>query len=164
MEIAIISKNKRGKKMKKKIGMLLLCVVFMLTGCGMFDPNVDYDNDEKIASQANTYSKVNYRASEIDNTYELTCEVFEGMDTIWTYKASEDMERNVLITFRVESGKAKLVLISPDDTVKTIVEATEESGAVEEVEVTLSLEEGSNRIKLVGIEDTSVELEMTFEE
>lgn len=150
--------------MKKKLGLIFLCVMLFLTGCSALNAASVYDDEGKIASQTNTYSKVNYKASERENTFALTCEVFEGMDTIWTYKAEDDVEMCMLYTLKVESGKAKLVLILPDGSLETIVEVTSESEDAEAVETTLQLKEGVNRIKLVGDEDTSVELEMAIQE
>lgn len=150
--------------MKKRMGIMLLCAVMLLTGCAGYDPTTVYDNNRRIAGQSNTYNKVNYKQSQKDNTYKISCELFEGMDTIWNYNASEDMEIQMEYTLAVESGKAKLVLISPDGEVETITEVTNENEVNDSVEVTLQLEEGENRIKLVGGADTSVDLEMIFSE
>ncbi len=147
--------------MKKKVGVIFLCIVMLLTGCTSVDVTEVYDNDKKIASQSNTYNKVNYKMSEKNGTITLSCEVFEGMDTIWSYTASEDMEVDIRYSLKLESGKTKLVQILPDGTLETIVEVTGESEGVEGIEKTLQLKEGKNRIKIIGGKDTSINLEMT---
>lgn len=147
--------------MKKKLGIIFLCVVILLTGCASSDASSVYDNDRKIASQSNTYNKVNYEMSENNGTITLSCEVFEGMDTIWSYTASKDMEVDIRYSLKAERGKTKLVQILPDGTLVTIVEVTSESEGVEGIEKTLQLKEGKNRIKIIGGKDTSINLEMT---
>lgn len=165
--------------MKKKIGIVILCVAILLIGCTGYNPADLYDNNKRIAGQGNTYNKVNYKQSEKDNTYKISCEVFEGMDTVWNYNASEDMEMKMTYNLEVEGGKAKLVLISPDGELQTIAEIVsgeedyessessvtnenDEGNEGETAEVTLQLREGNNRIKLVGAADTALNLEMTF--
>ena len=148
--------------MKKKLGIIFLCVVILLTGCASSDASSVYDNDRKIASQSNTYNKVNYEMSENNGTITLSCEVFEGMDTIWSYTASEDMKVNIRYSLKVDNGKAKLVQILPDGALETIVEVTDETEEADKVEKTLQLKKGKNRIKIIGGEDTAVKLELTI--
>ena len=170
--------------MKKRLGIIILCTAMLLGGCTGYNPAALYDNNRRIAGQGNTYNKVNYKQSQKDNTYKISCEVFEGMDTLWSYNASEDMEMKMTYSLEVEGGKAKLVLISPDGELQTITEIicdedgyessgssrssatgeADESNEGEAAEVTLQLKEGNNRIKLIGGADTSLNLEMTFTE
>lgn len=154
------------KKMllKKKIMLVLLCTVMVLTGCAAFDAAAVYDDEKKIASRSNTYNKVNYKQVEVGDTVELSCQVFEGMDTIWTRTLKEDASMVMSYDMEVTNGKAKLVLILPDDSMETIAEVSQEQGTDAGEEITLELKEGLNRIKLVGGEDTSVKLEMTVSE
>ncbi len=170
--------------MKKRLGIVILCTAMLLGGCSGYKTSELYDNNRRIAGQGNTYNKVNYKQSQKDNTYKISCEVFEGMDTIWTYNASEDMEMKMTYSLEVEGGKAKLVLISPNGELQTIAEIisdedgyessessrssttgeADEDNEGETADVTLQLREGNNRIKLVGGADTSINLEMTFPE
>lgn len=143
---------------------IILFMVVLLTGCsGGFDMAAVYDNETQIASQSNSYNKINYKQSETGNTITVVCETFEGMDTLWSYYADGTENFDFAYDLKAESGKAKLVLIRPDKTLETLVEVTGETqGREAEGAMTLELEEGSNRIKLVGGEDTRIDLEMTL--
>jgi hypothetical protein len=66
------------------------------------------------------------------------------METLWSIKS--DHNKNVLIeyTSQIKKGKLKLVLIHPDDTIKTIFEGDGEST------VNVPVKKGNNRIKIIG--------------
>ncbi len=158
------SKKSRRFKIGRNIGILLLSMGVLLTGCsGISDMVAVYDNEARIASQSNSYNKVNYRQSEKNNTITVVCETFEGMDTLWDYDAEGTESFDFAYDLKSESGKAKLVLIRPDGSLETLVEVTDKTeGRKAEGAMTLEMEAGRNRIKLVGGEDTQIDLEMTM--
>ncbi|WP_308780268.1 hypothetical protein [uncultured Clostridium sp.] len=45
----------------------------------------------------------------------------EGLDIIWTYEADKDMELDMKYLLNVTSGKVKLVLISADNSVTSLI-------------------------------------------
>lgn len=156
--------------MKKKLYAVILAVALLASGCS---PMNVYDNEERIADNSNSYNKIRYKQSTKDDTTTITCGKMEGMDTVWKYQAEEDMTLQMYCTLEVTSGKAKLVLIQPDDTIITLAE--KESTAEEEINTeenddttstaesmsTLELKKGSNRMKIVCEKDTSFSLSFT---
>ncbi len=154
-EEMLIKRNKTGR-----VFALFVCMIFIFTGCGaMF--NV-YDDETKLASDSNSYNKVNYVWNQDGDRITVSCGKFEGMETIWKYNTDEDVTFDMVYNFKVKSGKAKLVLIKPDDTVEILTEISaddkerEQSGTF-----TLELGDGENRIKLVGSDAESISLDMT---
>ncbi len=63
----------------------------------------------------------------------------------------------------VTAGKAKLVFIAPDGTLTGILEITTEEDVNEGSPVTLPIEKGTNRIKLVAADEANIEYELNIE-
>lgn len=155
--------------MKKKLYAVILAVALLASGCS---PMNVYNNEERIADNSNSYNKIRYKQSTKDDTTTITCGKMEGMDTVWKYQAEEDTTLQMCCTLEVTSGKAKLVLIQPDDTIITLAEKSpqeEEMSAEENDDTTstaesmstLELKKGSNRMKIVCEKDTSFSLSFT---
>ena len=83
------------------------------------------------------------------------------MDTIWEFDADETEEVNISYSLTVTAGRAKLVYVSPDRTVTTLVECIADGKNEQSASETIEVEEGENRIRLVGAEGTSLEYEFT---
>lgn len=150
----------------KRIITIVAVSAFVLGGCGI-DANpmlAAYDNDELIASTSNSYNLIGFTQVIDGQSYVGSVEKIEGMDTVWTYDADNDTSVSIEYLLSVESGKAKLVLISPDGTLSTIVEVTSEAGMDEAVSESLSVVKGKNRIKLVAGENTKADLELSISE
>lgn len=121
-----------------------------------------YDNDEKISSTTNSFN-LNIEEQSIEGQqYRGHIEKIEGMDTIWTYESDEDKELDMTYLINVTSGKLKLVLISPDNSVTNIVERTNQSDVIDYATNTLYIKKGLNRIKIVAGKDTGAELDITI--
>ena len=90
-----------------------------------------------------------------------SAEKLEGMDTIWEFDADEAEEVNISYSLTVTSGKAKLVYVSPDETVTTLVECIADGENEQSASEFIEVEKGENRIRLVGAEGTSLEYEFT---
>lgn len=145
----------------KKLIMSILILVLALTGCSANSMNSLYDNDEEIASENNSFN-LNEEEQTI-NVQQLKGNVeFEGMDTIWTYEADEDVDIDITYLLKVSNGKAKLVLISPDNNTTLIVESTNESELKDYATNTLQIKKGINRIKLVAGKNTISEFDISI--
>lgn len=151
----------RGRKKAAVLALILL--ISCLGGCSNMMTGV-YDDASMLVKDSNTYNKVNWKSSIEDRKYTVSAVKFEGMDTIWTYDAPEDASIEITYLVKVHDGKMKLVLIAPDDTLTTIAEITTESSMEEAESVTLELEKGENRIKLVGGKDTKLDMEIFISE
>lgn len=148
--------------MNKKIRILSAVIVIILsaTGCIMNNGTRVYDNEDMIVKDYNSYNLVMSKQHVEDNCLTGSAQSLEGMGTIWRFDAAEDTEVNLTYRINVSSGKAKLVLISPDDTITTLAECTPDSDG-EEVTETFQANEGENRIKLIGAKGTEIEYEIS---
>lgn len=82
------------------------------------------------------------------------------MDTVWSYESEEDKLLDITYLINVTSGKLKLVLISPDNSVTNIIEQTEKSDMTNSATNNLDIKKGLNRIKIVGDKDTVADLDI----
>ena len=134
--------------MKKQVVILL---VVLLIISGIFFQKIFsntsytdiYENDDRIISVADSYSYRNRIGENKNKRTELSFKL-TGMETLWAIKS--DYDTNILIEYasQIEKGKLKLVLIHPDDTIKTIFK-----GSGENI-VNIPVKKGTNRIKIVG--------------
>jgi len=148
------------KKVKMFITTMLL--ILGLTACQDNPMSAIYDNDSKIVSDSNVYNLTNDEQNIEKQNYKGSIEKFEGMDTIWTYNATEDENVELKYLAAVYSGKMKLVLIAPDNSLTTIVEITSETDLKDYQTYMLELKEGTNRIKVIGGENTKLDIELSI--
>lgn len=150
----------------KKLILLFLAMLFVLTGCftgAINDMGEIYSNDEKISSDTNTYN-LNYIKNQTIDMQRFVGDIeFDGMDTIWKYNAEKDIEIDMSYLLTLSQGTAKLVLIQPDGTVVNITETTKDSDITELQVASLSLKEGENRIKLVAKNKARISFEFIIE-
>lgn len=152
-----------NKKINKvKIMMIVVTLIFGVMACAS-NPMVDfYDNDSKIASNSNSYNLINCEQRIEEQNYKCSIEKFEGMDTVWTYDAAEDISAELSYFVSVYNGKMKLVLIAPDDSLTTIAEITPETKLEDSLNYTINLKKGKNRIKVVAGKDTKLDIELSI--
>lgn len=144
---------------KKKVILIILGSLLLLTGCSNYMASL-YDNNEKIASNTNSYTIVGIE-QEIDNDkFSGKVKKLEGMDTIWTYDADEDITIDMIYKLDVKKGKVKLVLISPDKTVTDLIEISEDGDIKDYCTNKVYIKQGENRIKMVAGKDTSLEFDI----
>ena len=156
----------------KKILIILMVSVFMLSGCSseMINAisegaNSAYEDDERIAGTSNSYNKSFSLQQSKNGHLTGTVKNMQGMDTIWKYKAKEDMELQMDYLLNNKAGQVKLVLILPDDSLVTLVEVNEDSEKQEEMlSETVTLLKGMNRIKLVAKDAEEIEYELNIPE
>lgn len=144
------------------ISLLSIFMFIVFIGCGDTNSAI-YNNDKKLAETSDSWSLFNNNQSiannEFNGTYELS-----GCGTIWRYSSDEQVDLQVPYNLIVKSGKAKLILITPDNEVKTLVENTSKSPVKDEATFTLPIEKGLNRIKLVGSKKANIQVQLKIDE
>lgn len=141
---------------------VIIVLVLGLTACASKEMETVYDNASKIASGSNTYNLINDVQKIEGQNYKGSIEKFEGMDTIWTCDVPEDESVELAYLISVSSGKMKLVLITPDNSLTTIIEITPESRQEDFQTYMLHLKKGENIIKVVSEEDTKIDMELSI--
>ncbi|MDU4861622.1 MAG: 50S ribosomal protein L7ae [Terrisporobacter othiniensis] len=142
---------------KNKYVMIFIVLSMVLVGCSKNYMASIYNDNEKISSDANSFNLDVDKQSIDGQKSKGVIKKIEGMDTIWTYESDKDMELDMTYLLNVVSGKLKLVLISPDSSVTTLIERSKESEVVDYATNTLQIKKGLNRIKIVANKNTSIE-------
>lgn len=146
------------KKILVLIAAALLCL--SLAGCGVEFTESQYNSDSFIAQKGdNGLSKMSVMSTKNKNEVSFSVQEFKGTKTLWTMDYTQGGETAVDVTFGLEAGKAKLVLIDSNGKVETIAECTPDLGIERSNEFIVTMTKGKNRIKLVGldVEDLKVE-------
>lgn len=134
----------------------------VLAGCEENPAAALYDNESAIVSESNTYNLDGVTQQIVDDTYEVTAENMEGMDTVWTFEAEYEAEISVSYSISLQSGKLKLVLIAPDGMMTTLAECSPDMGLNGEEVIAVS--PGENRIKVVAGEKTGFTMDLSIAE
>lgn len=149
--------------MKKLKGLLAMLVLTLgVSACTPGALTDVYEDEEKIASDSNAYSRINSVLHISDQGYEASFGRFKGMETIWTYDAEKEQAIEFQYLISVESGRLKLVLITPDGAVTTLVEITSETTMEEAQYGVIQVTKGENRIKIVGEDVENADIELTI--
>lgn len=122
-----------------------------------------YDDEGLIVKSHDSYNLIRSKQSADGNTLSGSAERLEGMGTIWKYNAPEATEVNIEYGLKVSSGKAKLVLISPDDRITVLTECISDSDAEQSATEALQIEKGKNRIKLIGAKGTEIDFTVSVD-
>ena len=145
---------------KTILGTFLITV--LLAGCAVNPAVAVYDNNEKIASESNTFNLDAVEQEIMDGQMTANVERMEGMETIWSYSSEKDEEVDITYRLSVYSGKLKMALITPDGEVCIIEECDTEM--IEPLQSTFNIQTGVNRIKLVASKDTRFDMEVSIAE
>jgi hypothetical protein len=130
---------------KVVISLLLISLMLYLTGCSVSDYQKSiYDDDSKIASQADSYNFRSRSGNTSNEKTEVKFGAFYGADTLWTINANKDSVLTVEYDVKLEKGDFKVVLIDPDNKIIAIVSG--QKAGEQEVKV----KSGNSRIKIVG--------------
>lgn len=158
--------------MKKKLFVIIAVIAIIYAAIfatvaliTIFLPATVYDN-QKLLAGGDSSNRMNYRLSIHDETTTVKCDKMTGSDTLWKYNADNDKNLQMEYTFQVTSGKAKLILVNPDDTIITLAEQAGADGselsAPAESIVELDLKKGVNRIKIVCEKGATFSLSFKF--
>ena len=142
---------------KNKYVMIFIVLSMVLVGCSKNYMTSIYNDNEKISSNTNSFNLDVDKQSIDGQEFKGVIKKIEGMDTIWTYESDKDIELDMTYLLNVVSGKLKLVLISPDSSVTTLIERSKESEVVDYATNTLQIKKGLNRIKMVANKNTNIE-------
>jgi hypothetical protein len=149
--------------MTRITAILILCVIVVsLSGCG--DLNAIYDDNATIAKSGDSYSISGAGSIKTGNELSVNTATITGTRTIWRYNTDSDVDVTFYYSLSVTAGgKAKLVLITPDDEVIILFENTDNASNIEMQSITLSLKAGNNRIKIVGYDAPKIDLKLSIE-
>lgn len=137
--------------------MIFIVLAMVLVGCSKNDINFIYNDDKKILSDINI-SELDVKEQSIKGEeFKAVINKIEGLDIIWTYEADKDMELDMKYLLNVTSGKVKLVLISADNSVTTLIERSQKSELVDYATNVLQIKKGLNTIKIVANDNASFE-------
>ena len=135
--------------MKKTVAFLLALVLALgLVGCGTQHDSI-YEDDAELAA-SDKYSVSLYNGLSIEEGYyDFSAGTISGTRTIWRLHAQEgEAEVTLGYTLTEENGgSVKLILVSPDDTITTLAEA---SAAQESGTHSFEPTAGTWRLKIVG--------------
>lgn len=122
--------------------LILLFTTALLTGCTQTLATKKqmraFEDDSIITASGDTYSCLTRLTN--DNNY--TVKDFTGCMTMWDMKLTSEETYTFTYDLDVTKGKAKIVLIAPDDTVTILSE--------QDNELSILLSQGLYRVKFVG--------------
>ncbi|SHK37954.1 hypothetical protein [Hespellia stercorisuis] len=149
--------------MRKIIKIISIVAVLLAatSGCSLNTGIKVYNDEKMIVKNYDSYNLIRSRQNVKNNCISGSAERMEGMGTIWKLNADAPTDINISYKIKVSSGKAKLVLISPDNTVTELAECTPESDFEQKESDTFHVDAGKNRIKLIGAKDTKIEFEIS---
>jgi len=133
-------------RINKLILSILLVATMLIMGCS-FVSNYQksiFDDEKKIIKDSDSYTYGIRKGNATGNEFNIKFSSFTGMETI--FKLKSDGENHIIVDYEsvVKDGQFKVVLITPDDEVIDIVNATKEG------KEKFDLKDGVSRIKLVG--------------
>ena len=137
-------------------------LMILFVGCNKSTIDKVYNDSNKIASVSDTWGLDESNQTIEPGIYKGSLKL-SGSGTIWTYDSSSDIDLKVPYILSVKSGKAKIVLISPDNMVVTLIESTSKATMEGTTSLTVPIKKGNNRIKLVGYEKSDVDIELHIE-
>ncbi len=145
----------------KRIGLsVLMMAVLVLTGCATRS-SAAYFDEKAIAAQTDTYALTHW-STERDALTLSGGGVVAGTLTLWAMDAERETDVTIDASFAVAAGRAKLVFISPDGTVTTLLERTPNAPDSGDSVLTFTALSGMNRVKLVAENNTELTLRLAF--
>ncbi|WP_032122963.1 hypothetical protein [Clostridium amazonitimonense] len=141
---------------------MTIMIISLLMGCGNNIMDKVYNNNSKIANESDSFGLDKSEETVKEERYKGKLKL-SGSGTIWTYESDEDFDLQIPYTLSVKSGKAKIVLISPDNTVVTLVENTAKANVEGKTTITAPIKKGTNRIKLIGYEKADIDVELNID-
>ncbi len=102
-----------------------------------------YDDERRIKGIANYVTALAFLGTKVGKKLHYKVKYYTGVRTLGHLRLKEDKTVTLLISFHVNEGKAKLVLVN-DNGIKTLVENHFEG------EKEVFLPKGKTRLRLVG--------------
>tara|TARA_B100000965_G_C19339974_1_gene646926 strand:- start:191 stop:661 length:471 start_codon:yes stop_codon:yes gene_type:complete len=124
---------------------LTITILFLTTGCGEYQKDI-YADDSIIAKAYDSYTFVSRSGSTTPNESNIKYGAFVGMETIWVIESEGDGSFTIEYDSKVKKGEFKVVLITPDNKVRNILEQNEEGT------IKIKAGKGKSRVKIVGNE------------
>ena len=141
---------------------VVLLVVSLMMGCSTNPMIAIYDNEQKIASDTNSYNLDEVEQTLENGHFVASAEKMEGMDTIWTFESEDEKSVDITYSINVTSGKLKMVLINSNGEVHVISECDYEMD--EPIQEILDVGKGNNRIKIVAGKNTKFDIDISIPE
>ena len=135
---------------------MVAVLLAVTSGCSLNNGAKVYNDEKMIVKNYDSYNLIRSRQNVKNNCISGSAERMEGMGTIWKLNADTPTDVNISYKIKVSSGKAKLVLISPDNTVTELAECTPDSASKQKQTDTFHVDAGKNRIKLIGVKGTKI--------
>jgi len=133
---------------KRMLGLvcLNLFLAAVLFGCGAgSDKQKIFDDEAGITQDGDTYTFVNRTGStNSDEDVALAYTGFSGVQTIWIIEVSAASEVDFEFNSTVDDGDFKVVLVTPDKEIVTLLTGTQQGTATQE------LTQGKYAVKLLG--------------
>lgn len=148
---------------KRILFMIIIIIITPLIGCENNTTDKIYNNDSKIASLSDDFLLDSDTETVESGIYKGKFKL-SGSKTIWTYESSSDFDLKVPYKLSLKSGKAKIILITPDNRVINLVENTNKSPVNESALLIIPIKKGNNRIKLVGYKKADINIELQIKE
>lgn len=150
--------------MKKLLafGLCFTMLVFCLLGCSATQHDDIYSDDERIAIANSCVTLTSIGSKIEEHSYQYSAQSLSGAITLWHYQAESDAPVTLSCSISVSNaGKAKLVLVAPDKTVVTLVEA---SGQGEDSleDYTFEPMDGIYKVKVVGAGQPKIAAQFDF--
>lgn len=150
--------------MKKIIILFLFCFMVVLFSSCAADRNAMYDDDTKISKSSDSHFSQMSVYNLKDSEFTMSARAFTGTKTVWSYNVKN--EGNVTFSYLLSvngGGKAKLVLITPENEVITLAENIDNTETEEMQSQTVYLNKGKNRIKIVGYDEPKLTLVLSVD-
>ena len=147
----------------KRLAFLFITVLcLMLSACSNDFAEKEYHDTGLIAQTGDRYAKQMSVFNQTNNVYTLSVSSFDGRETLWSEKIKEQQLIELSVSMSLSEGMVKLVHIDSGDHVKTIAECTPQTCTDGFVQCDIPLDEGLNRLKLVGYGCKDVKLNIVF--
>lgn len=146
----------------KKI-VLLIITLALISGCSTSKAASVYD-DETLLVESHDIRKLEDTKEEFSTHEYHTTLKLEGSATVWTIDSKQQQKLNMEYELQVRSGKAKLILIQPDNHIVLLSEKENVEGTVSGSSIpadTVTLQTGISRIRLIGKDMAEINLRIS---
>ncbi|MDE6727644.1 MAG: hypothetical protein K2J80_06860 [Oscillospiraceae bacterium] len=149
--------------MKKLILLLTTALCLLLSGCGNAFAKEQYGDDQKIAA-SDHYDAKKLKTTETTASCSLNASKLDGWTTVWKCSSDEDKAVAAWVSIGLSKGTAKVVHVDGSGNVSTLLEYKSEGdsgvtgkGSADRV---IKLSKGENKIKVVGYDCETAEVEI----